>query len=116
MTDVGVRLSQLVEIAFRQPDCVPKGRLRPKQTKALDVVDRCAAMASTAGVLLLVRRFDKMHMDGNAVLFGAVGEHGQSLVGAPLLVRRRELDFTRSLPPCLARRCSNSAMVSSAGI
>jgi hypothetical protein len=31
-------------------------------------------------------------VDGNAVLFGAVGEHRQSLVGAPLLVRRRQLD------------------------
>ena len=31
-------------------------------------------------------------MDGNAVLLGAVGQHGEPLVGAPLLVRRRELD------------------------
>ena len=45
-----------------------------------------------ARVLLLIGRFDEMHMDGNAVLLGAVGQHGESLVGAPLLVRRRELD------------------------
>ena len=93
VADVGVRLGQLVEIAFRQPDRVAERRLRPEQAEALDVVDSAAAMAATPGVLLLIGRFDEMHMDGNAVLLGAVGEHRQPLVGAPLLVRRRQLDL-----------------------
>ena len=60
-----------------------------KAIAALDEVNRGSTVTAASRVLLLVRRFDEVHMDGNAMLLGAVGQHGKPLVGAPLLVRRR---------------------------
>src|SRR5580698_9249908 len=71
---------------------MPESHLRPEQAEAFDVVDGSPA-AATARVFLLIRSLDEMHVNRDAVLLGAVGEHGQTLVGAPLQVRRRNLDF-----------------------
>ena len=65
----------------------------PRRPKRSMIVHRRSAVAAASRIFLLVGRLDEVHVDGNAVFLGAVGEHCQPLVGAPLQVRRRELDL-----------------------
>ena len=71
---------------------MPERHLRPEQAEAADIVDRGAA-AAPARIFLLVGGLDKVHVQRHVVLFRAFREHGQRLVGAPMQVRRRELDL-----------------------
>ena len=53
--------------------------LRSEQAEAADIVD-CGAAAATARIFLLVGGLDKVHVEGNAMLFRAFRQHGERLV------------------------------------
>src|ERR1700731_3721452 len=64
----------------------------PEQAEAVDVLHRGAA-APPAGIFLLVRRLQQVHVQRDIVFARAIGEPHQRLVGAPMQVGRSELNL-----------------------
>src|SRR6202035_4590647 len=90
--DVRSGFGDTIDVSFVQPDAVAESHARAEQVEAIDVFERGAA-ATAVGVFLLVGGLHQVHVQRGVVLFRCVGEQGQRVVGAPVQVGWRQLDF-----------------------